>query len=296
MLTFSTRSLAEENEETQAFGNILAQGFVPTAKVGEYAFLETQHGLSDDDENGDADIEEDDRAQDVFGRVDAPELRVRSFHEAQELAVQQTRARRTLDEDEDVDMLGREEEDDETYDERVRRELSPQIHLGASSSPAAPLKLNLKHRTTTTVVQAAHVDDFADLDVRFPFSLRLSPSRAQPLTPRLALAVAALGLWRPARHHGQVQRARRVEHHDQQRRRRAQRSVRPLPPRLLSLSVSLVLTRRSCSTSFKRTTVTTTTTTAAAAGGRPGAKGGKSGSALGPRPSKFAAVRKGGFA
>lgn len=185
MLTFSTRSLAEENEETQAFGNSLAQGFVPTAKVGEYAFLETQHGLSDDDENGDADIEEDDRAQDVFGRVDAPELRVRSFREAQELTVQQSRARRALDENEDVDMLGREEEEDETYDERVRRELSPQIHLGASSSPAAPLKLNLKHRTTTTVVQAAHVDDFADLDVRFPFlsttpALRCASTDASP--------------------------------------------------------------------------------------------------------------------
>ncbi|GAA5921692.1 hypothetical protein JCM3775_001769 [Rhodotorula graminis] len=237
----------KENEETQAFGNILAQGFVPTAKVGEYAFLETQHGLSDDDEDGDADIEEDDRAQDVFGRVDAPELRVRSFREAQELAVQQSRARRALDEDEDVDMVARDERDDETYDERLLRDRSPQIHLGASSSPAAPLKLNLKHRSTT-VVQATHVDDFADLDSQ----------------------LSVFGV----QHGTTVKYSERDES---------------------SITTNNVGGGRSAVTSFKRTTVTTTTTTAAAAS-RPGAKGAKSGSALGPRPSKFAAVRKGGFA
>ncbi|GAA5897923.1 hypothetical protein JCM8208_003193 [Rhodotorula glutinis] len=238
----------KENEETQAFGNILAEGFVPTAKVGEYAFLETQHGLSDNDEDGDADIEEDDRAQDVFGRVDAPDLRMRSYREAQELAVQQSRARRALDEDEDVDMLGRDEHDDETYDERLVRDLSPHIHLGASSSPAAPLKLNLKHRTTT-VVQATHVDDFADLDSQ----------------------LSVFGV----QHGTTVKYSERDES---------------------SITTNNVGGGRSAVTSFKRTTVTTTTTSAATVGGRAGAKGGKSGSALGPRPSKFAAVRKGGFA
>ena len=46
-------------------------------------------------------------------------------------------------------MLSREargDDDDEMLDERVLRDLSPQVNLGLSSSPAAPLKLNLKHR------------------------------------------------------------------------------------------------------------------------------------------------------
>lgn len=48
------------------------------------------------------------------------------------------------------------------------------------------------------------------------------------------------------------------------------------------------------STSFKRTSVTPSTS--AAGGGKAGSNGGKSGTALGPKSSRFAAVRKGGFA
>lgn len=179
----------EDNAETQAFANVLAQGFVPTAKAGEYAFLETPHTFSDN-EDADADIDEaelDDGAQDVFGRVDAPELRVRSHREARLLAVQQSCARRAfeergVDEDDDVEMLSREargDDDDEMLDERVLRDLSPQVNLGLSSSPAAPLKLNLKHRAvaaTASVAQAAHVEDYTQIDVR----LSLSASSAFP--------------------------------------------------------------------------------------------------------------------
>jgi len=177
-------SSPEDNAETQAFANVLAQGFVPTAKAGEYAFLETPHTFSDN-EDADADIDEaevDDGAQDVFGRVDAPELRVRSHREARLLAVQQSRARRAfeergVDEDDDVEMLSREargDDDDEMLDERVLRDLSPQVNLGLSSSPAAPLKLNLKHRAvaaTASVAQAAHVEDYTQIDVRLSLSL-----------------------------------------------------------------------------------------------------------------------------
>ncbi|BGP40499.1 hypothetical protein JCM10450v2_004482 [Rhodotorula kratochvilovae] len=153
----------KENEETQAFAEVLAQGFVATTKAGEFAYLETAHNFSDGDEDdaADGDDEMDGGVQDVFGRVDAPELRVRSFKEAQTLAVEQSRARRALEEDEDVEMLGREEE----LEDRVLRDLSPQFNLETSSPAAPPVKLNLKHvAATTTIVQTSHLDEYADID------------------------------------------------------------------------------------------------------------------------------------
>ncbi|TNY24832.1 hypothetical protein DMC30DRAFT_386421 [Rhodotorula diobovata] len=250
----------KDNAETQAFANVLAQGFVPTAKAGEYAFLETPHTFSDN-EDADADIDEaelDDGAQDVFGRVDAPELRVRSHREARLLAVQQSCARRAfeergVDEDDDVEMLSREargDDDDEMLDERVLRDLSPQVNLGLSSSPAAPLKLNLKHRAvaaTASVAQAAHVEDYTQIDSQ----------------------TSVFGV----QHSTAVKYSERDES---------------------SITTATVGGGRSAVTSFKRTSVTPSTS--AAGGGKAGSNGGKSGTALGPKSSRFAAVRKGGFA
>ncbi|GAA6048608.1 hypothetical protein JCM3770_002053 [Rhodotorula araucariae] len=232
----------KENQETQAFAEVLAQGFVASSKEGEYAFLETQQNLSDDDDDDDAadgDDEMDGGVQDVFGRVDVPGLRVRSFREAQALAVQQSRAKKAL-EDEDVDMLGHEEE----LEDRVLRNLSPGFHLDTSSPGAPPVKLNLKHvASSTTFTERSHVDEYADLDSQG-------------------------GIFG-------IQHSATVKYNERDE---------------SSIATATVNGGRSAVTSFRRTAAATTIVATKSA-----AKG-KASTALGPKPSKLGAVRRGGFA
>ncbi|BGP02392.1 hypothetical protein NBRC10513v2_006039 [Rhodotorula toruloides] len=150
-----TTAQLKENEETQAFGTTLETACVPTAKPGEYNFLETQEqseGEDDDRDEGEGGI------VDVFGRKESP-VPVRSIHEARAMAIQMQKEKYGGGED----MLAMEVEEEE----RFLRGFSPDV---GSSSPVAPLKLNNRitaKLSTTTVVQATRTDDYDELDSQY---------------------------------------------------------------------------------------------------------------------------------
>ncbi|BGP32491.1 hypothetical protein JCM10296v2_004272 [Rhodotorula toruloides] len=150
-----TTAQLKENEETQAFGTTLETACVPTAKPGEYNFLETQEqseGEDDDRDEGEGGV------VDVFGRKESP-VPVRSIYEARAIAIQMQKEKYGGGED----MLAMEIEEEE----RFLRAFSPDV---GSSSPVAPLKLNNRvtaKLTTTTVVQATRTDDYDELDSQY---------------------------------------------------------------------------------------------------------------------------------
>ncbi|BGO91791.1 hypothetical protein NBRC10512_006273 [Rhodotorula toruloides] len=150
-----TTAQLKENEETQAFGTTLETACVPTAKPGEYNFLEAQEqseGEDDDRDEGEGGI------VDVFGRKESP-VPVRSIHEARAMAIQMQKEKYGGGED----MLAMEVEEEE----RFLRGFSPDV---GSSSPVAPLKLNNRvtaKLSTTTVVQATRTDDYDELDSQY---------------------------------------------------------------------------------------------------------------------------------
>lgn len=144
----------EENEETKAFGDILAESCV-ASKAGDFSFLETQHESSDEEDEGDDEGES--GAFDVFGRAEslAP-LSKRSYRDAQQIAIQQQRER-----DEALALANGVANDEESG---YMRGFSPDRHAGGSGSSVAAFKCNIAVAKSTTVVRT--VDDFAELDVR----------------------------------------------------------------------------------------------------------------------------------
>ncbi|BGP25040.1 hypothetical protein Rt10032_c09g3983 [Rhodotorula toruloides] len=150
-----TTAQLKENEETQAFGTTLETACVPTAKPGEYNFLETQEQSEGEDVDPD---EGEGSVVDVFGRKESP-VPIRSIHEARTMAIQMQKEKY----DGGEDMLAMEIEEEE----RFLRAISPVV---GSSSPVAPLKLNnriMAKLSTTTVIQATRTDDYDGLDTQY---------------------------------------------------------------------------------------------------------------------------------
>ncbi|GJN90861.1 hypothetical protein Rhopal_003875-T1 [Rhodotorula paludigena] len=142
----------KENEETKAFGDILAESCV-ASKAGDFSFLETQHESSDEEDEGDDEGES--GAFDVFGRAEslAP-LPKRSYRDAQQIAIQQQRER-----DEALALANGVAADE---DSGYMRGFSPNRHVGGSGSSVAAFKCNIAVAKSTTIVRT--VDDFAELD------------------------------------------------------------------------------------------------------------------------------------
>ncbi|GAA5887858.1 hypothetical protein JCM5296_001789 [Sporobolomyces johnsonii] len=153
--TLTTAQL-QANEETQAFAVQLTETYVVKPKDGDYNFLEESQEFSDaGDDDDDAGV-----ARDVFAAEEEEDDDLQPL--AVKMSVHDARA----------EMLRRQQELDEADDDRAEREpsLDIDIHLGNSSSPVAPLKLNNRIQAKkTVVVQSAQVDEYDDIDSQYSY-------------------------------------------------------------------------------------------------------------------------------
>ncbi|GAA5945060.1 hypothetical protein JCM1841_005450, partial [Sporobolomyces salmonicolor] len=152
-----TTAQLQANEETQAFAVQLTETYVVQPKDGDYSFLEESQQFSDagDDDDDDTGV-----ARDVFTAEEEAEA------DLQPLAV------RSSIHDARAEMLRRQQELEEAADDPVEREpsLDIDIHLGNSSSPVAPLKLNNRiEACKTVVIQSAQVDEYEDIDSQYSY-------------------------------------------------------------------------------------------------------------------------------